>query len=138
MILIRTIAVALFCAAMLGAAPPAGAETQPKSAVASAKLFALILRPGAAWKPGRAFAEQGLRDHFHYWMKLFRDGRIASAGPLGTDSGLVLLFARDLADAEAIMRADPAIQARIFTGDVRAYAPPMTNGKLLPETRTAR
>jgi uncharacterized protein YciI len=95
------------------------------------KLFALLLRPGPAWKPSRPFAEQGLRPHFDYWMALFKAGRVATAGPLGSDSGLVLLFAGGQEDAEAIMRADPAIAAGIFTGDVRPYAPPMINADVL-------
>jgi uncharacterized protein len=132
---------AVFLAAALAAsaqsqAQPGGERlaTNPAPAATPAaerKLFALILRPGPAWKAGRPFAEQGLRPHFDYWMALFRAGRIATAGPLGTDSGLVLLFASDLEDAEAIMRADPAVTGRIFIGDVRPYAPPMINAGTL-------
>lgn len=119
------------------AAPPAAPSTAPAPTPAAAtpaadrKLFALILRPGSAWKPGRPFAEQGLRPHFDYWMGLFRAGRIATAGPLGSDGGLVLLLAPSLEQAEAMMRADPAIEARIFTGEVRSYAPPMVDSGAL-------
>lgn len=110
------------------AAPPAATET-------AAPLFALILAPGPAWKPGRPFAEQGLRPHFDYWMAHFRAGRIASAGPVGADSGLVLLRAADQAAADAILAADPAIVAGIFTGTVRRYAPPMINADALAAPR---
>lgn len=112
-----------------GGAPPAAADP------AAAPLFALILAPGPAWKPGRPFAEQGLRPHFDYWMALFRDGRIITAGPVGGDGGLVLLRAADQAAADAILAADPAIVAGIFTGTIRRYAPPMVNPAALPAKR---
>ena len=122
------------CAALM--APSASLAEQDREPLRSGteapaqtglKLYALILRPGAAWKPGRAFEEQGLRPHLNYWMALFRQGRVATAGPWGNDSGLVLLFARDLASAEAVARADPAVTSGIFTGEVRPYLPPMVN-----------
>lgn len=116
-------------------APPSAAQTdtapQAATAPAAQPLFALILAPGPAWKPGRPFSEQGLRPHFEYWMALFRAGRVASAGPVGTDGGLVLLRAADQAAADAILAADPAIVAGIFTGTVRRYAPPMVNADIL-------
>lgn len=110
-------------------APPAMAQqsSRPVAAAESGRLFAVLLQPGQAWKPGRPFRDQGLRDHFNYWMKLFHDGRIITAGPLGDDSGLVLLRAADQAEADSILAADPAIPAGIFTGTVRPYAPPMIN-----------
>lgn len=115
-------------------APP-GAAPQPAATPAAQPLFALILAPGPAWKPGRPFAEQGLRPHFDYWMALFRAGAIASAGPVGTDGGLVLLRAADQAAADAILAADPAVVAGIFTGTVRPYAPPMVNADALAAPR---
>ena len=107
------------------------ATTKPAAKAEAAtdrKLFALILRPGPAWKPGRPFAEQGLRDHFFYWKDLYQQGKIAAFGPLGDDSGLVILSVSSLQDAQAIMRADPANGSKVFVGDVRPYAPNMVNG----------
>lgn len=122
-------------ALLLSLAAPAAAQPETARPAAPAPaaqpLFALILAPGPAWKPGRPFAEQGLRPHFDYWMALFHAGRIASAGPVGSDGGLVLLRAADQAAADAILAADPAIVAGIFTGTVRPYAPPMVNADAL-------
>jgi uncharacterized protein YciI len=121
----------------LAFAAPAMAQEAPAPAAAphSGRLFAVLLEPGPAWKPGRPFREQGLLDHFNYWMKLFRDGRIVTAGPLGDDGGLVLLRAAGQADADAILAADPALAAGIFTGTVRPYAPPMVNADALRDDR---
>ncbi|MGH6634175.1 YciI family protein [Sphingopyxis sp.] len=138
-LLLSLAAPALPAAAQTGAAQTAAThpDTAPQSATAPAAqpLFALILAPGPAWKPGKPFAEQGLRPHFDYWMALFRQGRVASAGPVGADGGLVLLRAADQAAADAILAADPAIVAGIFTGTVRRYAPPMVNANALAAPR---
>jgi uncharacterized protein YciI len=101
--------------------------------VASRKLFAVALRSGPAWKRGRSFAEQGLGSHLDYWMAQFRSGFVVTAGPIGNDSGLVLLVAGDLEQARTIMRADPAVRTGIFLGEVQSYALPMVNTEVLPK-----
>lgn len=119
---------------LLAAPPTAAADEAPAAPAAAAldqPLFALFFAPGPMWKPGRPFAEQGLRPHFDYWMNLHRQGRIASAGAVGTDSGLVVLRAADQAAADAILAADPAIVSGIFTGTIRPYKPPMINAAVL-------
>ena len=136
-------ALAMPIAALLASSPTIAhrpSETAATAAIASdapaeRTLFALTLRPGPAWKPGRPFAEQGLRPHFDYWMAQFRAGGIVTAGPVGGDSGLVLLLAGNLAEAQSIMRADPAVSAGIFLGEVQPYAPPMVNAEALPRKK---
>lgn len=97
--------------------------------VGTHRLFAIILRPGPAWKAGKPFEDQGLSAHFRYWKALFDRGVVVAAGPLGTDSGLVLFYAGDQNQAEHILRDDPAIVARIFVGQVSPYAPPMISAE---------
>jgi len=92
-------------------------------------LFAILLRPGPAWQAGRPFKDQGLSAHFRYWKSLFDRGRVVTAGPLGTDSGLVLLYAADQMDADAILRGDPAIVDHVFVGQAQPYAPPMISAE---------
>src|SRR5690606_14145714 len=107
--------------AAAGDDPPATAEA------ADERLFAILLEPGPAWKPGLPFQEQGLGPHLAYRVALHREGRLVTAGPLGDDSGLILLYAAGQQEAEAILNGDPAIPAGIFAGTVRPYAPPMVN-----------
>ena len=121
---IAALALPLSAAAQQGAGPPATAE-------ADARLYAIVLEPGPAWKPGRPFEEQGLGPHLAYWVALHRQGRIVTAGPLGDDSGLVLFYAADQRAAEAVLAGDPAIAAGVFAGSVRPYAPPMVNAARL-------
>ena len=126
--------VALLALAAAAASPLLAETAVPSSSVETPdarQLYALLLTPGPAWKPGLPFAKQGLEAHFYYWKDLFKNGRIATAGPLGSDGGLVLLLAKDLEEAEAIMRADPAVRSGIFLGSARHYAPPMINADSL-------
>ncbi len=128
-----SIALALAAGTPTAAAEPLAPDrpdTQ-REAAGERSLFALVLRPGRAWRPGRPFSEQGLRPHFDYWMGLHRAGRIVMAGPMGSDSGLVLLVASSLAEAQEVMGSDPAIAAGIFVGEVRPYTPPMINAEAL-------
>lgn len=120
-------------AAMAGSSSQSADPSADKAQAESPEraLYAIVLTPGPAWKPGKPFAEQGLRDHFFYWKRLFDEGRIASAGPLGADHGLVLVRADDQEDADAILAADPALVAGVFTGTVRPYSPAMADGGLL-------
>jgi hypothetical protein len=118
----------LACSMMLiasldGAIEPAPIRAIPKPEVATVGLFAIVFRPGPAWKPGLPMSEQGLLKHGQYWAGLFKAGRVFSAGLMGADGGLVLFHARDLAAAEAVLEADPAIETGIFVGDARPYAP---------------
>jgi uncharacterized protein YciI len=128
--MLRRLIVALILAPSIAAAQPAPAvAAEAPKADATLHLFAVLLRPGPAWQTGRPFKDQGLGKHFTYWKSLFDQGRVVSAGPLGADSGLVLLYAHDQANAEAILHDDPAIIAGIFVGKALPYAPPMISAE---------
>jgi YCII-related domain-containing protein len=112
-------------AAAVLAATGALAAPAPATVVAAQPtvMFAVVYRPGPAWKPGVPMASQGLGPHVRYMTTLLQDGRIAAAGPLGPEGGLVLLYARDLADAQTVVAADPAVQAGLFTGRPERFVP---------------
>lgn len=87
-------------------------------------LFAMIYSPGPKWQQGKPFREQiGIKEHFGYMKGLFAKGQTFSAGGLGVDQGLVLFHARNQTEAEAVLAADPMVQAGSFTGVVRRYSP---------------
>ena len=93
-------------------------------AVAGPQLFAMIYSPGPRWQKGKPFREQiAIREHFGYMKSLFAEGRIFSAGGMGAEHGLVLLYAGSQAEADAILAADPMIKAGGFQGVVRPYSP---------------
>jgi uncharacterized protein YciI len=102
-------------------APRAAEAEAPAVPVARGRLYAVVLGPGAAWKKGQPFKGPGLDEHRRYWKKLFAEGRVASAGPLGADTGLAVVRARNQDEVNALIAGDPAVRARILRGVARPY-----------------
>lgn len=132
--LTRTFVLALILT--LFPAPPAlAAKDKPVAArsapVAKGRLYAVVLGPGTAWKKGQPFKGPGLEAHRAYWKTLFDEGRVASAGPLGADTGLAVIRARSQAEADALVAGDPAVKARILRGVARPYASALTSATVL-------
>jgi uncharacterized protein len=109
--------------AALGAGIAAAGLAVPAIAQeAEVRLFAIIYPPGPGWDETRPMMEQGLRPHGEYLNELFQEGRLLVAGPLfGPEGGLVIVQAGNLAEAEAMMAADPAVQAGIFAGEIQEW-----------------
>lgn len=84
-------------------------------------LFAIILKPGRNWKRGQDFSKQGLGPHFSYLKSLVDQGHILSAGPLGNDQGLILLYAENQESADNVLNNDPAIIQGTFVGEAKPY-----------------
>lgn len=115
------------CASNDATARAAGAPT----ATAPAIVYAIVYRAGPRWRPGVPMPEQGLRDHFYYVKGLDNGGRIVAAGQLGPDGGLILLHARDQAEADAVIATDPATVAGIFVGEARPFVPRFVGARSL-------
>jgi uncharacterized protein YciI len=120
-------------APLTGAAKKQPAEVTANKPARPVKgpLFAVVLGPGPEWKKGQPLKAPAMPEHRRYWAKLNDEGRIASAGPLGEDTGLILMRARNLAAANAAIAADPAVKARILRGVARPYAAMMNNAAVL-------
>lgn len=77
-----------------------------------------IIDPGSAWTPGTdVFAQDPttLLAHLDHMRSLFDQGRVLLGGPEDHGhAGFVLLDTADVAEAEALMAADPCVQAGIF------------------------
>lgn len=120
---------------LLAAAPVLAASDKPqaeaKVPVAKGRLFAAVLGPGPKWKKGQPFKGPGLDQHRAYWKKLHDEGRVASAGPLGEDTGLILLRARNQSEANALIAADPAVKAQILRGIARPYNAALMRAEVL-------
>lgn len=113
---------------LLATATVAGAQTPPAppAAVAAAPrpLFLFLYRPGPAWVAGRPMIEQDLRPHGAYMRRLFDEGRLfAGGGFVGEDGGMAVVRADDLAGAQALLAADPAITSGVFTAEIRQWRP---------------
>ena len=117
--------IAVAIAASLGVVPAGrvNAERAVESTpIAKGRLFAVVLGPGPAWKRGQPFKGPGLDEHRRYWKRLHAEGRVASAGPLGQDTGLAVVRARDQREIDGLIASDPAVRARILRGVARPYA----------------
>ena len=121
----RSFAAAVALALLLpGLATPAGAQRPDASPAAegAADLFVVVYRPGPAWQPGRPMREQGLLPHARYIRSLLEDGRLHAGGPfVGSDGGMMVLRAADMAEVRAILDADPAIASGIFTAEIEQW-----------------
>jgi uncharacterized protein YciI len=84
-------------------------------------LFAVVIGPGPAWKKGQPLRKSRSDDHWRYWQDLHDKGLVESAGPVGKDTGFVLLRARNQREANALIAADPAVRAGRFRGVARPY-----------------
>lgn len=98
----------------------AGASAPPETAL---QPYAITYRPGPAWRAGQPMASQGLGPHAAYIQSLEAKGRVYAAGRVGEERGLAVIRAADLAEAQAILAADPAVTAGIFVGEVDLFAP---------------
>ncbi len=120
---------------LLAAAPVLAERDKPqaeaKVPVAKGRLYAAVLGPGPKWKKGQPFKGPGLDQHRTYWKKLHDEGRVASAGPLGEDTGLILLRAKNQSEANALIAADPAVKAQILRGIARPYSAALMRPEVL-------
>lgn len=95
------------------------ADTAPATS-----LFVILYKQGPAWKEGVPMRQQeAIIPHFKYMKRLFEAGTILEAGPtLDEPGGVVILKAKDLDEAKAIMAADPSVTMKMFVGEVHSWS----------------
>ena len=81
--------------------------------------------------------QQDLREHAAYHDRLVREGRgFAGGGYVGMDGGMAIVRAADLAEAQAILAADPAVVNGVFAAEIRQWRPRFhTDGALVEAVR---
>ena len=136
----------LLLAGLLAALPvsapaqePAPAATEPQAPARSVELFVVIYRPGPAWQAGRPMSEQSLLPHGRYYRGLLDAGSVqAGGGFVDSDGGLAILRAADLAEARAIVAADPAVTSGIFVAELEHWRPRFLSPDPLPTPPASR
>ena len=122
--------------------PAAAAQAPPApamSATPASDLFVVFYRPGPAWQAGRPMSEQGLRPHGLYYRGLLDSGRLQAGGAyVGSDGGLAILRAADLAEARAIVAADPAVTGGIFVAEIEQWRPRFISPDPIPAPPASR
>lgn len=111
---------------MLAAVTQPLAAQQPETTAATPErqLFLFLFRPGPAWQHGVPMRQQNLREHGAYHAGLVRDGRsVAGGGYVGEDGGMAIVRAADIAEAQAMLAADPAIRNGVFVAELRQWQP---------------
>jgi len=94
---------------MLLMAWTAAAQTPPSP------LFVIHFETGPSWNKSQAPADQpSFREHSVNLNRLRKDGVIAVGARYG-DVGMIVLKARSLDAARAIVEADPGVRSGIFT-----------------------
>ena len=105
----------------LGALASASCVAQAEKAVQPS--FLCVYRPGAKWLAGKPLEQQPLKEHGRYMLELYRRGVMRLAGRFVDGSGGAMVFgADDEASAQAIVAADPAVEAQTFTYELRQWA----------------
>lgn len=122
----------LILAALFVFAAFASAQAGTAAATDARALFIFAYSPGPAWVAGKPMREQNLLPHGRYISALHKEGRIFAAGGYADgDGGVALVWAKDRAEADGILAADPAIVEGLFVAEIRAWAPRFVSDETL-------
>ena len=83
---------------------------------------AIHYRRGPAWLEGRSVFEQPLAAHLVHMRSLQRAGTLKLGGPFLDDSGgLIVVEVENLAEAERLAAADPAVRDRVMVAEAHPW-----------------
>jgi uncharacterized protein YciI len=128
----KTFSVLLIISMFLGLASAAPAKmTNEKGAVVETQQFISMMKVGRPELQDDFFGKltpkemAAFEQHGTYLKKKFDEGKIIFAGPSVEESeehyAIVVLDAKDKAEAEVIMNGDPAVSIGILTSHVTAF-----------------
>ena len=113
-----------------GAAWSSAAHARPAGEEAYVVLLRLRWDLFARWKetgqwPADSAANAALDGHVRFWGEQRRAGRAILAGGMKGDywdnAALIIFRARSQAEADSIVREDPAVRAHVFQAQVRGF-----------------
>jgi uncharacterized protein YciI len=85
--------------------------------------YLVIYRAGPSWPPGAPIRALPLREHGRYMLELYKQSVMRFAGSFADDSGGAVMFeAENDEAARAIVEADPAVVAGVFTFELHRWA----------------
>lgn len=105
------------------ATPPSPATSAaPVVPMRAAPLYLIVYKAGPAWKADAAPNDQ-LREHGRYMFGLHQKKALKMGGPFtDTTGGAALIEAASLAEAQAVVDADPAVTSKIFVAEVHGWS----------------
>ena len=105
------------------AAQYAGTSAQDTTAAAPAKYFIAIFSLGSAWQKDKAAHEQPyFKDHSANLRK-WREEKKIVIGARYADKGMIILSARDEAEARAWLASDPMVVNKVFNLEIYPFNP---------------
>jgi len=119
-----------FAAAAAGSAWTSAARARPAAEPAYVVLLRLRWDLYAQWKetgrwPSDSAANAALDGHVRYWDEQRRAGRAILAGGMKGDywdnAALIVFRAASQAEADSVVRQDPAVRAHVFQSQVRGF-----------------
>ncbi|MGH8239641.1 MAG: YciI family protein [Steroidobacteraceae bacterium] len=118
-----SLACAGLCAVASSPAAVAQHDAPDPAKLVGKRIYLVVYRPGAGWIQGKPMQEQPpLQEHGRYMLQLYRRGVLQFAGRFGDNIGGAMAFlAKDDAEADAIVAADPAVTSGMFTHELRAW-----------------
>lgn len=76
---------------------------------------------------------QGLGPHAGYMQRLLDEGRLFAAGGFADDDGgMAIVRSASVAEAQALLDADPAVVSGVFTGQLEHWRPRFRTEAPLP------
>jgi uncharacterized protein YciI len=117
-----TCVLALLCGASVLRAQEPAPSAPPASPAPAKRTFALVFRTGPSWNKAKAPGAQAhFADHSANIRKLREEGRLLVGGRF-SDQGLLIVEAKDEAEARTFVDRDPSVRAGTFTAEVHAWS----------------
>ncbi|MFN0184866.1 MAG: YciI family protein [Aquabacterium sp.] len=101
--------------------PPPPAAPAASAAAPASLLFAVEIRTGPAWDASKPPQDQAhFRAHSQH-LRHLREQGVLVMGARYADKGLLVLRAASLAQAQALLKDDPSMQAGVFSHEVHEF-----------------
>jgi len=79
------------------------------------EYFVAVYSPGPNWDEGKGAREKRPNVHIEYQHEQFHAGKLVMGGPfLDRECGMALFRAADMAEAQAIVAADPLVSRGVY------------------------
>lgn len=85
--------------------------------------YLVLYKPGPTWLTGQPVSQQPLKEHGRYLLQLHAQEVLEFARPFLNDAGgAAVITARDGAEANALIKSDPAVVSRVFGYELHPWA----------------
>jgi uncharacterized protein YciI len=96
-----------------------GQDAKPDK-YANRRFFVLLMSPGEKWERDKPMSQQNLEEHRAYYQKLLeKDLVVIGGGFLEEEGGLSILRVKNKAEADSLVRNDPAVISGVFKIQVK-------------------